>query len=141
MSGEAAPLTPVRRGSGRIHGSRRRCVGPQRRAVRGHPFSAASIISLTTLTGANTESRTVQVFNRGQAGSGTTLMASKAFTSTRQRDGRGRDEPDPLGQRQRISSWRQATSIEVKSLHVGATGLAGTAVPRLASTFTRTAGD
>lgn len=35
----------------------------------------------TVLTGANTESRTIVLVNKGQAGAGTTVVATKAFTS------------------------------------------------------------
>lgn len=35
----------------------------------------------TVLTGANTESRTLALINKGTAGAGTTSVASKAFTS------------------------------------------------------------
>lgn len=49
------------------------------------PF-AGTVASVTfapdaDLTGANTNSRTLAVVNRGSAGSGTTSVASKAFTS------------------------------------------------------------
>lgn len=36
----------------------------------------------TVLTGANTESRTLVLVNKGQAGAGTTVVATKAFVST-----------------------------------------------------------
>jgi hypothetical protein len=50
------------------------------------PF-AATVASVTyapdtVLTGANTESRTCSLVNKGQAGSGTTVVALKAFVST-----------------------------------------------------------
>ena len=38
-------------------------------------------IPTSVLTGADTNSRTLRVYNRGQAGAGTALVASKAFTS------------------------------------------------------------
>jgi hypothetical protein len=38
-------------------------------------------IPTTVLTGADTNSRTITVYNRGQAGAGTTVVATKAFTS------------------------------------------------------------
>lgn len=41
----------------------------------------AVFIPVSTLTGANTDSRTLAVVNKGQSGSGTTSVASKAFTS------------------------------------------------------------
>jgi hypothetical protein len=138
MSGEAAPLiqyvgVPVASTG----------AGADASGLTVAPFagtlSAASIISLTTLTGANTESRTVQVFNRGQAGSGTTLMASKAFTSGV--NATAEDETSlTLSATAADLVVAAGDVVEVKSLHVGATGLAGTQfLGRLG--FTRTAGD
>jgi hypothetical protein len=138
MAGEAAPLiqyvgVPVASTG----------AGADASGLTVAPFagtlSAASIISLTTLTGANTESRTVQVFNRGQAGSGTTLMASKAFTS-----GVNATAEDETSLTLSVTAADLVVAagdvVEVKSLHVGATGLAGTQfLGRLG--FTRTAGD
>jgi hypothetical protein len=138
MSGEAAPLiqyvgVPVASTG----------AGADASGLTVAPFagtlSAASIISLTTLTGANTESRTLQVFNRGQAGSGTTLMASKAFTS-----GVNATAEDETSLTLSVTAADLVVAagdvVEVKSLHVGATGLAGTQfLGRLG--FTRTAGD
>lgn len=43
--------------------------------------SGVKYVSATTLTGANTDSRTGQLVNKGQAGAGSTVVASKAFTS------------------------------------------------------------
>lgn len=87
-------------------------------------ISAVSIVPLTVLTGANTESRTVQVFNRGQAGSGTTAVASKAFTS-----GVNAPAEDETAITVSVTAADLVVAagdvIEVKSLHVGATGLAG----------------
>jgi hypothetical protein len=138
MSGEAAPLiqyvgVPVASTG----------AGADASGLTVAPFagtlSAASIISLTTLTGANTESRTLQVFNRGQAGSGTTLMASKAFTSGV--NATAEDETSlTLSATAADLVVAAGDVVEVKSLHVGATGLAGTQfLGRLG--FTRTAGD
>jgi hypothetical protein len=138
MSGEASPLiqyvgVPVASTS----------AGTDASGLTVAPFagtlSAASIISLTTLTGANTESRTLQVFNRGQAGSGTTLMASKAFTSGV--NATAEDETSlTLSATAADLVVAAGDVVEVKSLHVGATGLAGTQLlGRLG--FTRTAGD
>lgn len=85
---------------------------------------SASIVPLTVLTGANTESRTVQVFNRGQAGAGTTAIASKAFTS-----GVNAAVEDETAITLSVTAADLVVAagdvIEVKSLHVGATGLAG----------------
>jgi hypothetical protein len=63
----------------------------------------------TVLTGANTDSRTIVLVNKGQAGAGTTIVATKAFTSgvnarptTRRRS--------PCRPRPRTSSSPPATS-------------------------------
>lgn len=48
------------------------------------PFAGtvtAAYVTTADLTGANTNSRTINVYNRGSGGSGATLVASKAFTS------------------------------------------------------------
>jgi len=47
----------------------------------GGKVAGARVILAAAITGANTNSRTIQLFNRGQAGAGTTLVASKAFTT------------------------------------------------------------
>lgn len=41
--------------------------------------SAAAYIADTAITGADTNTRKIELFNRGQAGAGTTLIASKQF--------------------------------------------------------------
>jgi hypothetical protein len=43
--------------------------------------SSVLYIPDTVLTGANTESRTIVLVNKGQSGAGTTIVATKAFTS------------------------------------------------------------
>lgn len=100
--------------------------------------SAASVIAAAALTGANTESRTVQLHNRGQAGSGTTLVASKAFVST---VNAAADDETALTLSATAADLVVAAGdvLEFTSLHVGATGLAGPAfVGRV--TIGRTAG-
>jgi hypothetical protein len=101
-------------------------------------LTAASVIPLTVLTGANTDSRTFQVFNRGQTGAGTIVMASKAFLS-------GVNAPVEDETALTLSGTASdlviaaGDVIEVRSLHVGGTGLAGPqALVRL--TIGRTAG-
>lgn len=99
---------------------------------------SASIVPLTVLTGANTESRTVQVFNRGQAGAGTVKPAEKAFVS-----GVNAPAEDETAITLSVTASDLVVAsgdvIEVKSLHVGGTGLAG---PQFLAriTFSRTAG-
>lgn len=43
--------------------------------------TSVKYVPSTALTGANTDSRTINVVNKGQSGSGTTTVATKAFTS------------------------------------------------------------
>src|SRR5688500_512922 len=43
--------------------------------------SSVTFIADATLTGADTDSRTLSLVNKGQAGSGTTVVATKAFVS------------------------------------------------------------
>lgn len=100
--------------------------------------TGAEILPATTLTGANTESRTFQLHNRGQAGSGTTLVASKAFVS-------GVNAPADDATALTLSATAAdlvvaaGDVLEFTSLHVGTTGLAGPkALGRV--TFSRTSG-
>lgn len=100
--------------------------------------TAAEIIAAAALTGANTESRTFQLHNRGQAGSGTTLVASKAFTSG---VNAAADDATSLTLSATAADLVVAAGdvLEFTSLHVGATGLAAPkALGRI--TFSRTAG-
>lgn len=137
MAGEAAPFTQYL--SAPVAAT---AAGADASGLLVAPFdctlTAASLIPLTVLTGANTESRTLQVFNRGQAGSGTTLMASKAFTS-----GVNAPAEDETALTLSVTAADLVITagdvIEVKSLHVGATGLAGVqGIVRLS--ISRTAG-
>lgn len=85
--------------------------------------TAASLVPLTVLTGANTNSRTVNVFNRGQTGAGTTVIASTAFVA-------GVNAPALDETPLTLSVVAGATTvaagdvIEVQSLHI-LTGIAG----------------
>jgi hypothetical protein len=138
MAGEAAPFSavvsiPVAAAAAAADDAGNYVVAPFAGVL-----SAAEIIPAATLTGANTESRTVQVHNRGQAGAGTTLMASKAFVS-------GVNAPIEDATSLTLSATAAdlvvaaGDVIEVTSLHVGATGLAGPEfLARL--TFGRTGG-
>jgi hypothetical protein len=86
--------------------------------------SGVRITPATTLTGANTESRTLQLFNRGQTGAGSTLIASKAFVSGVNAPA---DDETALTLSVTASDLVVATGdvLEFVSLHIGATGLAG----------------
>jgi hypothetical protein len=59
----------------------------------GH-VTRVAYIPASTLTGANTDSRTLQLFNRGTGGAGTTKVAEKAYTVRRQRRRRRRQRGD-----------------------------------------------
>lgn len=101
-------------------------TGAEASGLEKAPFAgtltSASIIPLTVLTGADTNSRTIQVFNRGQDGSGTTLMASKAFVNAV--NAPAEDETSlTLSVVAGALTVAAGDVIEVKSLHVG-TGLA-----------------
>jgi hypothetical protein len=86
--------------------------------------TGARIIAAAAITGANTDSRTVQLFNRGQAGSGTTLVASKAFTSG---VNAAADTTTALTLTATAADLLVVAGdiLELVSLHVGSTGLAG----------------
>jgi hypothetical protein len=100
--------------------------------------SAASVIAATLLTGANTESRTLQLHNRGAAGAGTTLVASKAFVSG---VNAAADDETALTLSATAADLVVAEGdvLEFTSLHVGATGLAASKMLGKV-TFSRVAG-
>lgn len=85
--------------------------------------SAVTYIPNTTLTGANTESRTLVLVNKGQSGAGTTAVATKAFTS-------GVNAPADDGTSITLSGTAanlvvaDGDVLVVQSNHVGSTGLA-----------------
>lgn len=86
-------------------------------------LAGATFIPAATLTGANTESRTFNVINKGQAGAGTTVMATLAFVSGV--NAPASDEKDlTLSVVAGATSFVEGDVIVVQSLHVGATGLA-----------------
>lgn len=80
-------------------------------------------IPRSTLTGANTDSRTLAVVNKGQSGAGSTSVASKAFTS---------GVNAPAGDETAITLSGTPANLTVvegdvlvaTSTHVGSTGLA-----------------
>lgn len=80
-------------------------------------------IPASAITGANTESRTLQLFNRGTDGSGTTKVAELALTS-------GVNAAADDAKAVTIITAADADAVaegdvlEFKSLHVGSTGLA-----------------
>ena len=85
--------------------------------------TAVNYIADTTLTGAATDSRTLSLVNKGQAGLGTTAVASKAFVSG----------VDALSFARTIITLSGTPAnlvvaagdvLAFKSLHIGSTGLA-----------------
>lgn len=138
MAGEAAPFTfttgaPIAAAIAAADASGAYVIAPFAGTV-----TAASIIATAALTGANTESRTFQLHNRGAAGSGTTLVASKAFVSG---VNAAADDETSLTLSSTAADLVVAAGdvLEFTSLHVGATGLAGpAALGRV--TFSRTGG-
>lgn len=139
MPGEGAPLTqtiqsgPVASAAANADASGRYVEAPFDGVV-----TAASVITAAAITGANTDSRTIQLFNRGQAGSGTTLVGSKAFTSG---VNAAADDETALTLSATAADLAVVAGdvLEFVSLHVGSTGLAG---PEFTGrvTFSRTAG-
>ncbi|MEO6467496.1 MAG: hypothetical protein ABIP21_00240 [Acidimicrobiia bacterium] len=80
-------------------------------------------VPASTITGANTDSRTLQLFNRGAAGSGTTKVAELALTS-----GVNATADDDKAVTVITASSADVVAagdvLEYKSLHIGSTGLA-----------------
>lgn len=86
-------------------------------------IAGVSYIPVSTLTGANTDSRTCSVINKGAAGSGTTNTATQAFTSTH--NATGFDETAiPLSGTAANLDVASGDVLNWNSLHVGSTGLA-----------------
>lgn len=85
--------------------------------------SAVKFIAQTTLTGANTDSRTLNLCNKGAAGSGTTLVASKAFVDTVNATA---TVPTAITLSETAEDLVVAAGdvLQWSSIHVGATGLA-----------------
>lgn len=85
--------------------------------------TSVSYTPASSVTGANTDSRTLQLFNRGTDGSGTTKVAELALTS-----GVNATADDEKAVTVITASSAnvvaQGDILEWKSLHVGGTGLA-----------------
>lgn len=91
-------------------------------AVAG-TVSTATYVPATVLTGANTDSRTIVLVNKGQSGAGSTIVATKAFTS-------GVNAPADDGTAITLSGTAANLVVAAgdvlvwQSTHVGSTGLA-----------------
>jgi hypothetical protein len=94
------------------------CAAPFAGKITGVRYAPNAV-----LTGANTDSRTLSIINKGQAGSGTTTMASKAFTS-----GVNAPASDETAITLSVTAADLIVAagdiIAFKSTHVGSTGLA-----------------
>lgn len=88
--------------------------------------SGARVLPAAAMTGANTESRTIQLHNRGLAGSGTTLVASKAYVSGVNLAADDQNELT-LTATEADRVVAEGDILEFTSLHIGGTGLAGPA--------------
>jgi hypothetical protein len=101
-------------------------------------IAGVTVTPVTVLTGANTDSRTFKVTNKGAADAGTAIPASKAFVSGVNAVA---EEETALTLSATAADLVVAAGdvLEVESLHVGSTGLAGPqAVVRI--TFSRVSG-
>lgn len=121
MAGEASPL--IQTVDVEVAAA---ATGADASGLEKAPFAgtlaSATIIPLAALSGANTNSRTVNVYNRGQDGLGTTLLATKAFVSGVNLV--AEDEASlTLSVVANALNVAAGDVIEVQSLHVG-TGLA-----------------
>ena len=101
------------------------CVAPFAGTV-----TAVTFIARAALTGADTDSRTLSLINKGAAGSGTVSVASKAFTDTvnaaiNDETAITLDTTDATSDgvyEKRVVA--EGDVLTFKSLHVGSTGLA-----------------
>ena len=93
------------------------CVAPWAGVV-----SEATYIADTDITGADTNSRTVQIINHGTDGAGTTVAAEKAFTATKNATAFDEVALTLSGTAANLAVAEGAV-LTFKSLHVG-TGLA-----------------
>lgn len=88
--------------------------------------TGVQITANAAITGADTESRTIQLFNRGEDGDGTVKVAEKAFVED---VNAGADDETDLTLTATTADRVVAKGdiLEFFSLHVGTTGLAGPA--------------
>lgn len=136
MAGEAAPFSQDLSVNVAAAATGAEAVGIIEAPFAG-TLTAAVVVPATALSGANTNSRTINVINRGQDGLGTTVMATKAYTSGVNLV--AEDEASlTLSVVANATTVASGDVIEVQSLHIG-TGLAG---PQLIAklTLSRTAG-
>jgi hypothetical protein len=98
-------------------------VSPVCEAPFDGTVTRVAYIPRTTITGANTDSRTLNVHNRKLDGTGTTVVATKAFTS-------GVNAPQYDATAITLTATAadlvvaKGDVLTVQSLHVGSTGLA-----------------
>lgn len=85
--------------------------------------TAVTYIADTAITGADTDSRTLQVFNKGAAGAGTTKAAEKALTLGVNAAAFDETAVTLSGTAANLVVT-EGDVLSFKSLHVGSTGLA-----------------
>lgn len=137
MAGEGAPQTQILTVPIAAAAAGADAIGLTEAPFAG-TITGVTVTPVTVLTGANTDSRTFKVTNKGQADAGTAIPASKAFVS-------GVNAPAEDDTALTLSATAAdlvvaaGDVLEVESLHIGSTGLAGPqAVVRI--TFSRVAG-
>ena len=86
-------------------------------------ITRVAYLPASAITGANTDSRTLQLFNRGTAGAGTTKAAELAMTSGVNASADD-DKAITIITAASANVVAAGDVIEWKSLHVGGTGLA-----------------
>lgn len=86
-------------------------------------ITRVAYLAASAITGANTESRTLQLFNRGTDGAGTTKAAELAMVSGINAAADD-DKAITIVTASDADEVAAGAVIEWKSLHVGATGLA-----------------
>lgn len=86
-------------------------------------ITAASYTPEANITGDNTESRTLTIVNKGSDGNGTTVMATRAYT-TGVNSTDFNEDAFTLSAVANAINFVQGDIIAVVSTHVGSTGLA-----------------
>lgn len=94
-------------------------------AVAPYPGVVSAVVYIPTsvLTGADTNSRTCTLYNRGQSGAGSTVAASKAFTAGQNAPAND-DTNIPLSGTAGNLVVAAGDVLDWESLHIGGTGLA-----------------
>lgn len=124
MANEAAPFSQTLTATIDAAAANADSSGAYITAPYAGTVTVAEIIAAAAITGADTESRTFQLHNRGQAGIGTVLVASKAFVNAVNAVA---DDATALTLSATAANLVVVAGdvLEFTSLHIGTTGLAG----------------